>query len=33
MSSQGLNRTMPHSRNQLQGVTRKEIIFYLASVH
>jgi len=31
MLSQAVNRTMPHSRNQLEeGVNHKEIIFYLA---
>jgi len=30
MPSQALNRAMPHSRNQLEGVNRKELIFYLA---
>jgi len=31
MPSQSLNRTMPHSRNQLEeGVNHKEKIFYLA---
>jgi len=29
MPSQALNRAMPHSRNQLEGVNCKEIIFYL----
>jgi len=27
MLSQALNRAMPHSRNQLEGVNRKELIF------
>ena len=30
MLSQALNRAMPHSRNQLEGVDRKKLIFYLA---
>jgi len=34
MLSQAFNRTMPHSRNQLEeGVNRKEIIFYLAVLY
>ena len=28
MLSQALNHAMPHSRNQLEGVNRKELIFY-----
>jgi len=28
--SQALNRAMPHSGNQLEGVDRKKLIFYLA---
>ena len=27
MLSQALNRAMPHSRNQLEGVNRKKLIF------
>jgi len=30
MLSQALNRAMLHSRNQLEGVNRKKLIFYLA---
>ena len=30
MLSQALNRAMLHSRNQLKGVNRKKLIFYLA---
>ena len=30
MLSQALNRAMPHSRSQLEGVDRKKLIFYLA---
>ena len=30
MLSQALNRAMPHSRNRLEGVDRKKLIFYLA---
>jgi len=30
MLSQALNRAMPNSRNQLEGVDRKKLIFYLA---
>jgi len=29
MLSQALNRAMPQSRNQLEGVNRKELTFYL----
>jgi len=30
MLSQALNHAMSHSRNQLEGVNRKELMFYLA---
>jgi len=30
MLSQALNRAMPRSPNQLEGVNRKKLIFYLA---
>jgi len=30
MLSQALNRAMSHIRNQLKGVNRKKLIFYLA---
>ena len=30
MLSGALNRAMPHSRNQLKGVNRKEVNIYLA---
>ena len=33
MLSQALNRAMPHSRNQLEGVNRKELIFLELSNH
>ena len=29
MLSQALNRAMPHSRNQLEALNRKNLIFYL----
>ena len=32
MLSQALNRVMPHSRNQLEGVDRKKLIFFYLAV-